>query len=62
MIIEVTIDGRGAVRIETEYTGTPKQIRSLITHAAATINCASPSKANQPIGFSAGTSLTTEVE
>lgn len=59
MIIEVLLDGRGAVRVETEYTATPKQIKGLIDHATSALTEAQP--AARPIGFGAGTDLTTEV-
>ncbi len=60
MIIEVQLDGRGAVRIESDYTGTPKQIKGLFDHAAATLTKAAP-QPGRPIGFGAGTSIDTEV-
>lgn len=61
MIIEVQLDGRGAVRIEAEYTGTPKQIKGLIDHAATTLSESTDPKPGRPIGFGAGTSIDTEV-
>lgn len=61
VIIDVTLDGRGAVHVETDYSGTPKQIRGLIDHAAATIAEAVAKTPARPIGFGAGSSLDTEV-
>ncbi|MFI7678551.1 hypothetical protein [Actinophytocola sp. NPDC049390] len=52
MIIEVTLDGRGQVRIETEYAGSPKQIKGLVDHAARTITRVEAKP--QGYGFGAG--------
>lgn len=62
MIIEVTLDGRGAVRIETEYAANPKQIKRLVEHATDTVVNAEVRSKPRPIGFGAGSSLDTEVD
>jgi hypothetical protein len=61
VIIEVQLDGRGAVRVEADYTGTPKQIRGLIDHAAATLTKSTEPQPGRPIGFGAGSALDAEV-
>lgn len=59
MIIEVMLDGRGAVRIETSDR-TNDNVKDFVTHAVTELLRGSGPKA-KPIGFSAGSTLDTEV-
>jgi hypothetical protein len=58
MIIEVQLDGRGAVRIEADYAISVKQTKGLIDHATEALSRSRPKA--QPIGFGAGSGSDTE--
>jgi len=58
MIIEVQLDGRGAVRVEADYAISVKQTKGLIDHATEALTRSAPRA--RPIGFSAGSSPDTE--
>lgn len=61
MIIEVQLEGRGAVRIEADYAISVKQTKRLIEHATDTLaNAEANSKPPRPIGFGAGSTLDAE--